>query len=218
MTGLAVTLLVALSGVQAPELRITMVGNAGVLLTDGATSLLVDLPYRSGAFGYMTYDPADLEPTGTVVSVITHHHADHFDAEVFASQEHWRVMGPPSVTEPLPDDRVLPGDSLRIGAFSIVVVPSPHTSDHRSYRVRWRGRILHFTGDTEEPTTIPTEPAIDLLFITPWLSCALGGADEERFGTRNLAYHRRPGGGDAICGPVDLLAQGASFVLSPGRE
>ncbi len=49
---------------QSPTLSITIVGNAGVLLSDGATSLLVDLPYESGAFGYQTYDPSDLNPPG----------------------------------------------------------------------------------------------------------------------------------------------------------
>lgn len=122
--------------VQAAALDVTVVGNAGVVLSDGASSLLVDLPYESGAFGYMTYDPVALDPPGTVTSIITHDHADHFDPELFRRREGWRIFGPPSVTEGLPTGRVVEGDSVSLGAFDVVVIPAPHTADHRSYRRR----------------------------------------------------------------------------------
>ena len=167
---------------QAAELQVTLVGNAGVLLADGASSLLVDLPYQSGAFGYMKYRPGDLDPAGSVVSVITHHHSDHFDPELFERRQGWRIVAPPSVTEGLPRDRSLTGDSIQVGNFSIRVIPTPHTPDHRSYRVGWRGRVLHFVGDTEDPASLADGPEIDVLFVTPWLSCAIEASPQARYG------------------------------------
>lgn len=211
-----VAAVLSLAPAQTPELRVTVVGNAGVLLSDGTASLLVDLPYRPGAFGYMEYRPEALDPPGSVVSVITHHHADHFDADLFRARREWRVAGPPSVTEGLPPERVLSADSVEVGAFAVVALPTPHTPDHRSYRIRWRGRVLHFTGDTEDPTSLADGPAVDILFITPWLSCAVHGSGTGRFGRRSIVYHLRPDGGDRRCGPVEALEKGAGFTVRPG--
>jgi hypothetical protein len=206
--------LASLSGVgHAQELTVHFVGNAGVVLTDGDTSLLVDLPYESGAFGYMRYDPALLRPVGTTISVITHDHRDHFDPDLFLSQSSWLIMGPPSVTTRVPPERVLVGDSVRFGAFDVVTIPTPHTPDHKSYRIRWRGRIFYFTGDTEDATAVPSGPYLDVLFVTPWLYCSLRSASRSASGDRAVLYHRRTDGSDTICGAADLLEQGARFTM-----
>lgn len=199
-------------GAEPNELDVTMVGNAGVVLTDGATSLLVDLPYESGAHGYMTYDPAALDPPGAVTSIITHGHTDHFDADLFLARDDWRILGPSSATAELPPARVVEGDSVSLGAFEVVVVPTPHTPDHRSYRVRWGGRVLHFTGDTEDAARMRDSPTIDILFVTPWLSCT-PGLDVESVARRRIAYHLNPRGTDRVCGEVEILPQGTSFRI-----
>lgn len=201
---------------QAQELTVRLVGNAGVVLTDGAATLLVDLPYESGAFGYERYDPALLEPVGTTASVITHDHSDHFDPSLFLPRSSWRIIGPPSVTTNLPPDRVLAGDSVMVGAFAIVAIPTPHTADHRSYRIRWRGRVLHFTGDTEDAATVPSGPRVDVLFVTPWIQCSLSRAGRTASWDRAILYHRQPDGSDEICGSVELLEQGAQFTMPGG--
>lgn len=55
-------LMTSVSGMaQAQALTVYLIGNAGVALTDGTTSLLVDLPFEPGAFGYMLYDPSALQ-------------------------------------------------------------------------------------------------------------------------------------------------------------
>ncbi|MFW6089091.1 MAG: MBL fold metallo-hydrolase [Gemmatimonadota bacterium] len=201
---------------QAQELTVRLVGNAGVELTDGAATLLVDLPYESGAFGYERYDPGLLEPAGAAVSVVTHHHRDHFDPSLFLPRSSWRIVGPPSLTTGLPPERVLAGDSVTVGAFAVVAIPSAHTPDHRSYRIRWRGRVLHFTGDTEDPATVPSDPRIDVLFVTPWLQSSLSRADRAASWDRAVLYHRRPDGSDEVCGPVERLEQGARFTMAGG--
>ncbi len=215
---LALTFLVALllqPSQEAAVLDVEMVGNAGVVLTDGATSLLVDLPYEPGAFGYMDYDPASLGPPGEVVSVFTHHHADHFDAALFAQRPEWRLVGPPSVAARVAPDRVLDGDSIEVGAFAIIAIPTPHTDDHRSYRIRWRGRVLFFTGDTEDPSAVPVEPRIDVLFVTPWLNCALTRSGRAEGWDRSVTYHRSPDGTDQACGASEVPEQGARFEIVP---
>ncbi|MEZ4425266.1 MAG: MBL fold metallo-hydrolase [Gemmatimonadota bacterium] len=211
---IAVVLSVATLLTPTDTLYLELVGNAGVVLSDGEVSLLVDLPYESGAFGYQEYSVGSLQPRGQVVSVITHAHTDHFDAGLWRSREPWRVMGPPSVVAGLPPDRVLRGDSVRIGSFDVVALRTPHTPDHQSYRLRWRGRVVHATGDTEDPSALEGSPDLDVLFITPWLSCAAAERGIELPG-RSIAYHLRPDGGDRLCAGVTGSHQGTRITLSP---
>ncbi|MGE3617189.1 MAG: MBL fold metallo-hydrolase [Gemmatimonadales bacterium] len=204
-----------LTGRQAGDLRITLVGNAGVMLSDGATTLLVDLPYESGAFGYQTYDPDALQPAGTAVAVVTHDHRDHFALDLFRRRPSWSVIGPRGITERLPASRVLPGDSVAVGGFSVVAIPTPHIEGHRSYRVRWGGKVLYFTGDTEVPAFLGKAPPIDILFVTPWLSCEAAKTDLLSRAARRIGYHFSPEGTDRVCGAVEQLPQGTSFAVAP---
>jgi len=180
---------------------------------DGETSLLVDLPYESGYSGYEEYEFGDLAPEGRVVSVITHHHADHFDAELFRARDGWELIGPGSVTGAIEPGAVLAGDSIVVGRFHVVALRTPHTPDHRSYRVRWGARVFHFTGDTEDPSSLRASPPLDVLFISPWLSCAAARADIRLPAARAIAYHLRPDRGDRVCASAELLGQGTSFEV-----
>ncbi len=202
---------------QAPKLSVELVGNAGVILSDGATSLLLDLPYEPGAFGYQRYDPARLQPAGEVVAVITHHHRAHFAPDLFLPRTGWRVIGPPSAVAAVPPHRVAAGDSVAVGDFQVVAVPTSHTDDHRSYRIRWRGRVLHLTGDTEDGVALLAGPRVDVLFLTPWLACTLEDTRRAAPAVRAVLYHRNPDGTDRRCGPAELLPQGTRFTLAPAR-
>jgi hypothetical protein len=166
----------------------------------------------------MHYDPAQLQRPGATVSVITHHHRDHFDPSLFVARPSWRIIGPPSVTAEVPSDRVLRGDSIEVGRFAVVVIPSSHTEDHRSYRVRWQRRVLNFLGDTDQVNAVPGEPYIDVLFVTPWLQCALTSAGQTVTWSRAVVYHRQVDGSDRICGVAELMNQGAQLKLQPGAD
>ena len=74
--------------------------------------------------------------------------------------------------------------------------------------------MLYFVGDTEDPKSLNSGPARDVLFITPWLSCAATEAGIKNLASRSIAYHLRRGGGDRICGTVEVLEQGTSFLLA----
>ena len=45
---------------ETGKLSARFIGNAAFEITDGEFTLLTDFPYQSGAFGYMTYDPAEV--------------------------------------------------------------------------------------------------------------------------------------------------------------
>lgn len=205
------------SALQGPEstdsLRIRFVGNAGVELTDGAVSILVDVPYEPGAFGYMTYDPASLAPPGQAVSLITHRHADHFDPGLF-SQVNWRIVGPIEVTASLPERRVLPGVRHSVGEFAIQGFVTPHSdTEHYSYLVTWRGRRLYFVGDTEDPSQVLETSRLDVLFVTPWLACLIQEAGEVPDAGLTILYHQAPGGDDRSCLEPRVMQQGEVISL-----
>ena len=121
---------------DADTLDIRFVGNAGFVISDGTVSLVTDLPYQSGAFGYMTYDLADVRPPGRVVAIITHRHDDHFDPNSFLTTG-WEIVGPREVTDHLPADRVIPlGSEVSVGQFTIIPLRTPRRKLHTQMRRR----------------------------------------------------------------------------------
>jgi L-ascorbate metabolism protein UlaG (beta-lactamase superfamily) len=211
MLGIAMSSLLALAPLQ-DTLEIRLVANAGVALSDGETTLLVDLPYRPGAHGYAVYDPEAIAVTGRVVSVITHEHEDHFDPDLFLATD-WELIGGPAVAAPVPASRVLPGDSVQVGAFSVIALATEHIPEHRSYRIRWRDRVIFLTGDAEDPAALAGQPALDVLFTSPWLSCALAGSGVAFEAERVVGYHLDPGGSDRFCRRPFPLDEGDSILL-----
>lgn len=154
---------------QAP-LKARFIGNAAFEITDGSTTLLTDFPYKSGAFGYMTYRFESVQPQGDVLCLITHAHQDHWLASLLPP-DRWSVAGPSSVTDGVPVARVVP--VFPRGKFKNVIIQAiatPHEpKGHYSYLVVWNGQRLYFTGDTEVHDALMATSNIDTLFITPWL-------------------------------------------------
>jgi len=68
------------------SLEAQFIGNEAFRITDGNTTLMTDFPYKSGAYNYMKYKFDFSSVTGTVVSLITHRHDDHFAPVLFANQ------------------------------------------------------------------------------------------------------------------------------------
>ncbi len=200
---------------KAAELRIRFIGNEGFELSDGETTILTDLPYRPGAFGYMRYDPEALDPRGQVTSLITHRHADHFDEALFLERD-WSIIGPVEVTDRLPADRVIPlSEAIEVGAFTIRAHRTAHSDvEHYSYLVTWHGLRLYFVGDTENPSHLLSVPKLTVAFLTPWLGCTAGafarGIDAERM----VLYHHHDGEGTRGCFEAEVMEQGESFTLS----
>ena len=151
------------SAPQVDSLQVQLIGNAGVRLSDGQTTVLIDLPYVSGSFGYQTWDSAGLVLVGPVVAAFTHAHDDHFDPR--GLRRGWLVMGGDAVIAGTGDGFETTQADVTVGEFSVTALPTPHSPGHRSYRVEWRGRSLYFTGDTEDAAVLGHQEA--LMFSSP---------------------------------------------------
>lgn len=214
----ALTLLAALHGrVSAGELTITFIGNESFHITDGATTLLSDFPYRSGYFGYMSYDPAAVPPVVDGLSLITHFHADHFDRGLFEQQD-WSIVAPPGVLQGLTTQRkITAADPSVIRFKDVTIQPSatPHrfAPEHYSYLVTWHGKRLYFVGDTETPAYILPLKDIDVLFITPWLIRTIARQELSLDADTLVVYHQKT---DEEIPPFQdyrRMKQGESFTL-----
>jgi L-ascorbate metabolism protein UlaG (beta-lactamase superfamily) len=206
---------ISLSLVSADSLEVRFVGNAGFELSDGVTTLLVDLPYESGAFDFMEYDPATLDPAGRVVAVITHRHADHFEPELFRATS-WDIIGPQEVTDGFEPGRVLTARIVNVGDFRIQRFPTPHRdTEHYSYLIDWRGHRMYFVGDTDSPNHLLSTEGLDTVFLTPWLSCALDAAGERPPADRVVLHHQSPDERLQVCGQPVVMAQDEVLTLGP---
>jgi len=205
-------------------LRIRFIGNAAFELADGSTTLLMDFPYESGLFGLNTYDLADVTPTGPVVSVITHGHADHFDRELFL-QQGWKIVGPDEVSIHLPRERVIPlADTVSVGSFRIVRYETPHADmeladmEHYAYLVLWGRRRLYFSGDTDDPSNVLAMSDLDLAFVTPWLSCAVAAVGGQIQSEGVILHHHFEGMDERVCLEPTILSQGEVLTLEPASK
>jgi L-ascorbate metabolism protein UlaG (beta-lactamase superfamily) len=211
-------LLILLSSVTMSfdTLEVSYIGNAAFQLSDGETTLLLDYPYESGAFGSPSYDFNSVHPSGRPVSLITHGHADHWDQGLFQETD-WQVVGPSEITTGLTPSRFLPlADSVFVGSFQILPFPTTHGDmEHYAYLVIWNGRRLYFSGDTEDPTTFLSMEGVDVAFLTPWLMCTLAEARQDFSRTKMVLQHHWEGADQEVCLQPTILSQGNSFLLLP---
>lgn len=220
------------------KLTATFIGNEAFAITDGETTLVSDFPYQSGYSIYMEYDPAALEIRGEVVALITHRHADHFDAKLFAGRD-WKIIGPREVTDGISESRVLQplarhppkiiaentrfsiyaiSENYAYGDIFVRALPTRHsTTEHYSYLVTWHGKNLYFFGDVEDPVTFLLVTAqlgeFDVVFMTPWVLRSLLTNGTNIPAKLIVIYHQQVGEALPRCGKCRALVQGESFTL-----
>lgn len=109
------------------------------------------------------------------------------------------------------------GWPVEAGAFHIDRFLTGHAgTGHYSYLVTWRGRRLSFPGDTEDPAHVLTQRDLDLLFVSPWLSCAVTQAGARFPASDIVLYHQSLENPVPTCGEPRTVAQGARWTLAPG--
>ena len=213
-----VVLIVAwLTFIQRPALELRFIGNMAVSITDGTVTVVTDFPYESGYSGYMTYAPSEIRSsTATTLALITHRHRDHWQAPLFTATN-WKVAGPPDVTTGLPPDRVLPlGQTTTFGPVTIDRFETPHANvGHDYYVVKWHGRRLYFSGDTESVDSLAAARNLDAAFVSSWLYRAALRRGVRIDARQIVIYHHHPGERVAECADrCAVPVQGATIPLT----
>jgi glyoxylase-like metal-dependent hydrolase (beta-lactamase superfamily II) len=216
---LVLLLLAASASGTAETLSARFLGNEAFEIRGGDTTLLTDFPYQSGAFGYMEYDRSELRERKDSLCLITHAHADHFDASL-AAKIGCKVLAPPSVLARVPKDRALAaGTTVRFGEATIIPIRTDHGAEpHFSYLVEWAGLRLYFTGDTEKSAELAKQGSLDALFISPWLLSSARAAGRLPPATRIVVYHHQAGEKVPDCSGSCLVPQQGQVIEVSPRE
>jgi hypothetical protein len=188
-------------------LSVAFIGNMAFVISDGATTIVTDFPYESGAFGYQSWKPADLPPTpGEVFALFTHRHADHFDPALLAARG-WKTYGPEDLRKQVEASRWARLEELERRKIRVRPMETPHAKvEHYSYLIDWQGLRIYVSGDTEDPSSLISAGDVDLALVTSWILEAAKGRQKAR---RVLVAHVPP------AGKVEALPPGAAVAV-PG--
>jgi len=165
----AFTLLSFISYSQTNNITVRHIANAGLYMTDGSLNVYVDFPYKSGAFGYTKYNPAELDSIkNNALFLFTHRHGDHFskkllrkrNASVYGS---WKLKKKDQAGSEIISDSE--------NQFSVQAYKSKHrfSITHCSYLITWHGKRIFISGDAESPQIIAAMTEIDWAFVPEWL-------------------------------------------------
>ncbi|MBL8232624.1 MAG: MBL fold metallo-hydrolase [Bryobacterales bacterium] len=161
------------SALMGQDLRIAHIANAGVMVSCGEESALVDALFREGVEGYETHLPEQREQLETArapydrvrVILATHRHRDHFDAQAVA--RHLKQNGKAlfaGTAQTAGEVRKAGGERSEVvtwgsdrqwGTLRVSFLKLPHNPPHRdtientAIVLRWCGKTLLFTGDAD---------------------------------------------------------------------
>ena len=201
-----------------PRLEARFIGNAGFELSDGTTAVLLDFPYRSGAFGYMKFDRKALRPRPGSLCLFTHRHEDHFDPDAIDSIG-CTVAGPDEVQAMVPaPNRAGSGPVWETGGVRIECLPTPHADvEHCSYRIRWADQVLLVAGDIDDLAHLgPFDDPAAVVLLPSWLVPDL--RNHPRSGGGYVISHHADGETVEVCSKCLLPTQGSGFELSDLRS
>jgi L-ascorbate metabolism protein UlaG (beta-lactamase superfamily) len=206
------TLLGAAPPVESIFLR--FIGNAGFEITDGTNTILIDFPYESGAYGYMTFESDELHERPDSLCIFTHAHADHFSAEQLTGVG-CTVAGPSAVMAQSGQSARLEGGSpWQFGSATITCIPSQHGDvEHCSYVLNWNDKVIFVAGDVEavEPVIRQVTEA-DVLILPYWVSEEVAAIQGRFPAARIILSHQEPGGTSSLCAGCLQLEQGETMV------
>ncbi len=176
MRGLIIPVMVLIANSAAGQgktIQIDFLGNCGLFMTDGTLNICIDFPYKSGAYGYMTYNLnlPDSIPENTIY-IFTHGHADHFDRKLF-KETNRQLFGPWPVKAFISGKRKLSFHELNAISqnFSVQKFTTRHrlSLKHYSYLIEWDGKRIYISGDAENADVIGNMKNLDLVFAPGWL-------------------------------------------------
>jgi L-ascorbate metabolism protein UlaG (beta-lactamase superfamily) len=203
---------------QNEKIEITFLGNCGFFMTDGNLNIYVDFPYKSGAYGYMTYSHGLLDSIhANSVFLYTHGHADHYSKKAF-KKTNQKLYGPWTVKLLVGKKRKYKLDELNdsLPGFLITEYKTKHglSYKHLSYLVEWNKKRIYISGDTHVADTLASAKNLDLVFAAPWVLYDAMEKDFKINAEKIIPYHLRSG--ENI--PVDsdkiiILQQNQKFVL-----
>jgi L-ascorbate metabolism protein UlaG (beta-lactamase superfamily) len=196
------------------QLRVTFIGNMGMHFTDGRVAVLTDFPYESGAFGYMTWTP-DAVPTGpSPLCVISHAHADHFEASL-AREYCGSILGPKDVARVEGLKVVELSPELQWEGITIRPIPTPHADiEHYSFLIEWGGLRLYLTGDTEDLSELVAARDLDVAFVSPWLLASVSAKGQRIDARQVIVYHH--GAGEKVVEAQERVVPAQGQVLDLG--
>lgn len=168
-TLLLFTLLTLVNASTAQDkLHIKFIGNCGLHLSDGATNIYTDFPYKSGAFGYMKYSNVELDSIeANSVFIFTHKHSDHYSKKIVRTLlkkrncKKFTQWNKKKLLRHMEEE-----PNIDIKAFK-----NKHrfSFKHYSYLITWNGKRIFLSGDTESAETISQVENIDWAFVPSWL-------------------------------------------------
>ena len=130
------------------------IGNCGFCLTDGVDRLYIDFPYKSGAYGYMSFSKHNLDSLSTYGSdacfLFTHAHDDHFNRKEVRSRK-LKAVGPFGIRCYV--NNYITIDQLnKSGAWHIIPFKTRHALciEHYSYVLEWHDTRIFISGDTKD--------------------------------------------------------------------
>lgn len=206
-------LLLAAGAPEANELQFRFIGNDGFEISDGTATILVDFPYQSGAFGYMSFDPAELEARSNALCLFTHRHADHFDPGALEGVG-CAVAGPAEVLAKVDETlRLGDGPSWEFGQAQIECLDTVHNDlDHCSYVIHWHDRSIFFTGDVEELSGLfGLQEPLDVIILSSWLAPQAPQIRAKFPGAKIVISHHVAGEERALRSGCIVPVQGSSY-------
>lgn len=177
------------------QLEIQFIGNAAFHITDGESTLLIDFPYESGAYGYMEYKLEDVKPVKDGLCLITHSHSDHWDVELFEKMDHAIIVPPEEYVESekiIPFDDVMAFKDITIQAFKTCHVGRTMEFEHYSYLVTWHGLRLYIFGDAVEDHAL-TMKDVDIMFLPVWLTGKIKNQELTLDAKTLIVFHQKEG-------------------------
>lgn len=196
------------------RMSIRFIGNAGIEISDRREAVLIDFPYRSGAFGYQKYGSNELfvrKPGARCF--FTHAHDDHFDLGL-AKKIGCEIAGPKAVMDAA-KGAVLwgPGPIFTRSYIAIHCVSTPHVDvDHCSPRINWNGYRIYISGDVETVDDLLAESTqFDTIVLSHWLKRHVPAIRAKQPKAKILIHHRSWLDGDEC---EDCLAPAQGEVIS----